>query len=566
MNPHKYLKYLPHFVISFCAVYAGFILYFILKYGVDVPYMDQWEFVGFFDHLAKGTLTFQELFKFQGEFRQLFPNFIFVGLGSLTKWNVKYEMIVIFLMACWISYNVYRLANYTVIGAQWQKWVLFFLANLFIFSPFQYENWLFGVQIEYFMPIVCVTTCLVVAYSAIDMRLKLLTCIFLSIISIYSSVNGLICWFIVFPAFYVSIPNKAFFSKWWVIYAWYLATLITIVFYFNGYKTPDRFPSTTLFLNNPVDAFRYFFGVIGNPLRIIHSLTAVINVGVGIFTLYTLLLIYIAWHYNDKQLIRNTIVWIILGLYSLGTTAMITVGRLGFGLVQSLTPRYTSFSLYLIVSIIFLSAIVIKHYASRNHFANIHKIIIIVLVALLLYNRVGKYRDSVTDLKAFHAYIQHGKAGLLLINFISHEECVNKIYPFEFPKLRKRAITLDSLGLLRPGLVKTNVLQDIEGYGSGQVYYGTFKSLTKLNDTLYTATGYAQFPDIKKPADAVILSFENEAGKSQMFTLENEDSLRWKKTFSITKITCNPIILNAWAFKANTGRAYKLKGSFAIEK
>ena len=30
---------------------AGLILYFILRYGIDVPYMDQWEYLGVFDHL-----------------------------------------------------------------------------------------------------------------------------------------------------------------------------------------------------------------------------------------------------------------------------------------------------------------------------------------------------------------------------------------------------------------------------------------------------------------------------------------------------------------------------------
>lgn len=566
MNFQKHIKHVPLLIGCLVAAYAGLILYFILKYGVDVPYNDQWEYVVFFEHLAKGTLTFSELFKFQGEFRQFFPNMIFVGLGSLTQWNVKYEMIVIFIMACFIAYNIFRLASYTVICDKWQKWLMFFLASIFVFSPFQYENWLFGVQIIYFVPILCVTSCMVVNFSGINVRLKLILCLLLSIISIYSSVNGLLCWFMLLPVFYFASPNKEFFSKWQFIYIWVLVTIITVAYYFDGYVTPLRFPSTKLFLSNPVDAVKYFFGVLGNPVRIVHSLNTIINVGVILFTIYVLLIVYVAWHIKDKQLIRNTIVWIMMGLYSILTTAMLTVGRLGFGLEQSLTPRYTTFSLYLVVSILFLLAIIVKHFSEKIKFTYIHKVVIAILIALLLYNRVDKFRDSVTDLKVFHASIQHGKAGLLLINYISHEECVNKIFPFELSKLKKRAITLDSLGLLRPGLIKTNIMQNIEGYGSGQVDYGTFQSLTKENDTLYTARGYARIPRVKTPADAVILSFENEAGKSQMFTLENEDSLHWKKTFSINNISCNPILLKAWAFKANTGRAYRLKGSHFIIK
>jgi hypothetical protein len=115
MKLEKFLKFVPVIALSLSLFSAGMILYFILKYGVDVPYMDQWEYVGFFDHLAKGTLTFSELFKLQGEYRQFFPNLIFVSLGWLTNWNVKYEMIVIFILACLVSFNIYRLVSFTVI-------------------------------------------------------------------------------------------------------------------------------------------------------------------------------------------------------------------------------------------------------------------------------------------------------------------------------------------------------------------------------------------------------------------------------------------------------------------
>ncbi len=422
MNFRKLLRYVPTLLISLTVVYAGFILYFILKYGVDVPYNDQWEYVSFFDHLAKGTLTFNELFKFQGDYRQFFPNLIFIGLGSLTKWNVKYEMVLIFIMVCWISYNIYRLASYTMKAEKWQKWGVLLLANIFIFSPFQYENWLFGVQIEYFMPILCITTGMVVAYSNINKNWKLVWGIVLSVISIYSSANGLICWFILFPVFYFVGPDTAYFRKWKITIIWWYAAIITILIYFSGYKTPMRHPSMTLFFDNPGDAIKYFFGVLGNPFRIVHKLETIIVVGSVIFSIFILLIIYFLKHFRDKQLFQSAIVWIMLGFYSLGTSAMLTAGRLGFGLVQSTTPRYTSYTLYLIVSILFLIAIMQLNYARRVQFTYIHKAVLAILIGMLLYNRYYKYRDSVTDLKAFHTSIQHGKAGLLLINYISHQE------------------------------------------------------------------------------------------------------------------------------------------------
>ena len=142
-SKHDYRPVAPGIIL----IIAAPIFYFILRYGVDVPYWDQWEYVGFFDHLSKGTLTLKELFSQHNEYRQLFPNIIFVCLGRLTNWNVRYEMIVIFGMAVIVSFNIFRLSELTIKGSKWKKYLLLILANLLIFSPAQFENWLFGVQI-----------------------------------------------------------------------------------------------------------------------------------------------------------------------------------------------------------------------------------------------------------------------------------------------------------------------------------------------------------------------------------------------------------------------------------
>jgi hypothetical protein len=566
MDFKKFLKYVPALALSLVVLLAGIILYFIYIYGIDVPYMDQWEYVVFFDHLSKGTLTFAELFKLQGEYRQFFPNLIFVSLGWLTNWNVRYEMLVIFLLACLVSFNVYRLASLTITDKNWLKWLLFFLANLFIFSPWQYENWLFGVQIEYFMPIACVTTAMVIAFSRLEAPGKLVLCIVFSIISTYSSINGFICWIVLFPVFYLSGTDSKFFKKWNIVLIWVLGTLITLWYYFNGYKSPANFPSTLEVLNHPVDALRYFAGVLGNPIRIVHSLDHIIAVGGVVIVVFTGLVLYIIWHSKDKHLVKISVVWIMLAFYSILTAAMITVGRLGFGVYQSLSSRYTTFSSYLIVATIFLAAIVIQHIAKRMKYSIIQKVAIAVLVGYIIYIKVDTYPVAVTDLKNFHSLIQHEKAGLLFINYIPHSECVNKIYPANFKELKRRANVLNSLGYLRPSLIKTNIIQDIEGTGSGTVNYGSLDNLIGLSDSIFTASGTAVVPNTDGPADAILLTYQNLEGKSLLLALDNSDSINWKKTFSVTKIPFDTITINAWTFDGNTGKAYRLKGSKTIYK
>jgi hypothetical protein len=86
---------------------AALIALLILKDGVDFPFQDQWVIAPFFNKLAHGTLTFNDLFALLNEHRQFFPNVFFVALGWLTHWNVKIEMCVTFLLACVISFNIF---------------------------------------------------------------------------------------------------------------------------------------------------------------------------------------------------------------------------------------------------------------------------------------------------------------------------------------------------------------------------------------------------------------------------------------------------------------------------
>ncbi|MEI8203679.1 MAG: hypothetical protein WCH34_11735 [Bacteroidota bacterium] len=566
MNFQKYIKTVPAIAICLVVLLAGFILYFILKYGVDVPYMDQWEYVGFFDHLSKGTLSFGELFKQQNEYRQFFPNVIYVALGWITHWNVRYEMIVIFLLACLVSFNIFKLASHTLNVQPWQKWTLFFIANLFIFSPGQYENWLFGVQIEYFLPIACITSAMVIIYSEMNPRVKLNLSMLLAIISTYSSINGFVIWLVLIPLFYFSGKNTAYFRKESVISTWLLGTVITLIIYFIDYHKPIHHPSLTIVFTDPILALQYFLASMGNPLRIVHSLNMIILFGGILLTGFIGLVIYIFWHYKDKKLMSQSMVWLMLAVYSLLTAGMILFGRLGYGLEQSLSSRYTSFTLFLVVAVIYLVPIILINLAEKIRFNGISKAAFAIIVTLFIVSRGIAYSYSVKELKTYHSNIQHAKAGLLYISYIPPQECVNKIYPANFIQLQIKAKILDSLGYLRPGLIKTNVLQDFESTENKSLDYGSFDKLQSINDSIYVASGYSCNPKTHDPSDAIILSYEDGKGKSLLLAFDNKDTLYWTKKFSIQQVSIKPIVINAWALDANTGKATKLKGSHSINK
>src|SRR5436190_12891823 len=186
------LRYLP---------FAPAVLLAVLlpQYWVDVPQYDEWDSVMLFEHLSQGSLTVGLLFKQVNEYRQFFPNVIFVALGKLTHWDLRYEMILVFVAACLIALNVKRLAARTSQVTEIQFAVLIFAANLVIFSLTQYENWWQAQQLVYYMPILCVTSCVVIVFTRFRTPIKFAICAVLSFISMFSSANGVACWIVALP-------------------------------------------------------------------------------------------------------------------------------------------------------------------------------------------------------------------------------------------------------------------------------------------------------------------------------------------------------------------------------
>ena len=164
-----------------------------------MPIQDQWQISTIFEKFNQRTLSFNDLIAQHNESRKFFPRLIFLTLAFITKWNIRYEMLVTFLLACIVSINIYLLNRLTIGGSRIKGLTIALISNIFIFSAVQYENWLWGIQIVVFTPIVCITICILIAYSRLNNIAQILICMVLSTISTFSYANGLLAWVIVLP-------------------------------------------------------------------------------------------------------------------------------------------------------------------------------------------------------------------------------------------------------------------------------------------------------------------------------------------------------------------------------
>ena len=581
--PSRWSKRAEYSVVAISLIPPLLLGLLILKYGVDLIDWDQWEIAALFEKASNGSLSVGDLFAQQAEYRQFFPNLIFVGLGWLTHWNIKYEMMVSFLLGCLIASNLFHLGKLTIGGNRSTQLLLLLVSNLLIFSPAQFESWLLGEQIIYFMPVACLTTGLRVAYSRLNQQAKLILCMLLSTISTFSSANGIICWIVIAPVLLFSNPQKT--GKNWRSALWVIGFILNLTLYFHNFHKPSYTPRLSESLQQPLDALLFFCAFLGAPLATSNRLILV-SAGIGaiLATLFIMSCFYV-WKFSDEPELKCRLMcWVMLGAYSFITGVMVTIGRLGFGPNQALSSRYITFSVYLLVSLCYLVPIILDDLRRQGRLeqikAPIPRLIPLALSSLILLHLLNS-AAAVRQMAWMKTRRLQAKACLLFIN-AAPNECLSKGFP-DLSVLRARTNAINDLGFLRPGLIKSNKIEEIAVPITEDLRsYGEFEKLSKSQTAVFDAVGWASLPERGGPADAVLLTYQKDQGDplilafSEMsiyqpsfatfFMKAPSSTWRWQKSISLDTVpVAPPVTISAWAFDATTSKAYKLHGTYVIE-
>ncbi|HSS21813.1 MAG TPA: hypothetical protein VLL54_17200 [Pyrinomonadaceae bacterium] len=557
---------------------ACYIAILIFKYSVNVPQWDEWDLAIYFEKFAHHTLSLADLFQQNNEYRQFFPNLIFVGLSRLTNGDVRYDMLVSFLLACLISFNVYQLGKNTIKGGTRQGLWIYFAANLLIFSPVQYENWFQGQQLIYFAPVACLTTGLSFATSArLRLETRFLLCAVLSFVSTFSAANGILCFALLLPVLVWPSAKSDFSGRRWLVVGWLSALAFSACLYFYHYRKPPNNPPLTEIVVQWQRAPVYFLTLLGGPFGL-RKLPIAFAVGLILFSLFG----WCCWQMwrlrSDRSVAPGVIAWLALAIYSLGTAVLITVGRLGFGVEQALAPRYTTFVIYLPVALVYLLPIirVTGEHSSGRFINKLADLPIARLTAcVIIVASLPTYLYATRCVSGYRTKLLRDKACLLFINTMA-DPCAKELQ-LDIARLQVNASRFDRLGFLSPPLVRSSQMSDIAGKPqSDPGAYGSFEQLTEVGADRYQASGWATLPQRGESADAVILSLAYPDSSDSVFTfaiLESQrhtpfnllrgstlDDGRWRQEFSLARPASGQVKVSAWAFDSLTGKAYRLAG------
>ena len=124
-----------------------------------------------------------------------------LALNGLSDGDLRWEMGFTFLIGLSAGIGIWKLARQTLGRNARFTWIAVFAANLVIFSPLQWENWLWAIQCAFMLPMTCLIWALVAVGSrSLRWWARLLICIALGVVGTHSFSHGLFIWPAVFVA------------------------------------------------------------------------------------------------------------------------------------------------------------------------------------------------------------------------------------------------------------------------------------------------------------------------------------------------------------------------------
>jgi hypothetical protein len=552
--------------------------YLVRHYGVEVPTLDDWEMAPLIVKAHTGQLHFADVFAQQQEARTVLPKLIFVLSAAGGHWDVRDQM-MISVVSCWLSaaglFLLLRRAGLGIMAVA----LCFWLMVLSIFSPAQFELWIFASGFPSFLPALFLVAALVILTAPISTRAKFISCAALAAASSFTLPHGLLAWGLMFPSLLIArrIP------RWrsWLGF-WLGCCALCALVYFWGYEKPGYLPSFA----PPVSAFeyvRFILKFLGGGLAYAwkeNANSAAFIFGLVQIVIFFLALAYTARRLRDEAFRARVIPWFALGVYSLGSAFLAALGRIEYGSSYALSSRYVTFSVYLTVAVIALVAIIAAEIAKTRGSIR-RRGWIFAICFLLIIPYVTAYEvcagNTLFFLRALSAKDRLARAAVLFSNALDTSEVIKKtVYPNDAGPVVRNAAALHRLNLLRPSLVRSNRLSALlHEIADGQHASGSCESATELEPDLYRVSGWAILNAKGRPADCVVVAYQTAPDRdwvalaiSDSFAMRADTVKKyrdmdylwagWTATFPRNAIPPGAT-LSFWALDADAPKLYLLK-------
>jgi hypothetical protein len=543
------------------------------RYGVDVPYNDQWSELPVFEKAFSGRLTFHDLWEPHNEHRILFPRLVFIALARLTQWNVRAELAAIFLLAGVIAWNLFVLLRRTWPGDPVRALLLAFLVNLCVFSPIQHQNWLWGFQLQFLAPIACLTAVLALPEHWSARRFAAAAGA-LCVVSSFSLASGFLVWVATLPVWLARFP-KATWAR--AGFLWMLGLAACLGLYLHGYTSPTHtFPLPSPFAEPRLFA-NVFLGLLGQPMATAFAkawLAMAIALGLAGACLYAVSL----WAVARSPTLRErptTVAWACLGAHALLATGLVTLGRAGAGDGSVFASRYTTLTLPLWVSLFVLVLLLAEADREATRPRGWRTAVPLLAIGLLLAWSIPSGHLGRDDMEARFVRMSEGKARLVMAPLFPRQPLPDYLGAQRLSLLQKSA-ALEGLGVLRPAMPRGRDLEAAAAIQPGSC--GAIEEVYPEQQRV-RLLGVAWLPR-PRTADLVVLTYRKRRGGpipiawadgqgrsrpelAQALGCETCVDAGWEARFRLPE-NLQPAVVEAWAYDVSDGSFCRLEGSYRL--
>ena len=421
--------------ILLAALPLAYLVWMAATLSIDVPFWDSWELVPRLQHLTDGSFTLDDLWQQHNEHRHFFPVLWMLILARLSGWNGHLEVAtnVTLGVGIFLIYARYLRTAWKDRGAA-PLWLLPVLSVL-IFSPFQWENWLWGWQIVALMGGFSLIAGLYLLADTHPSALRFAAALACGVWATYSFGAGLVYW-VVGPIAIVLGPRDRRPVR---AVLWLLVGGLTLASYFYHYHKPpgpamsENFSSGAAILHLIV----YFVKYVGAPVAAFKSVLAALS-GIGITLVFTALALRLRARWREPAILFP----LLAGVLVFGIAAISATGRAWMGTNQALASRYGTFSLHLWCASALLAVEWLRGEAggARRTVRQFGAIAVtIAILAAATYN--GQQASRLAAARS--DYIRIGRRGLIGGR---SEALLLRLYP-DLATIQQRRVILQTLSL-----------------------------------------------------------------------------------------------------------------------
>jgi hypothetical protein len=555
----------------------------VRHYAVEVPTLDDWEMAPLIVDAHSGHLKWADIFAQQEEARTVLPKLIFILSTANGHWDVRDQM-MLSVVCCWLTVaGIFILLRRSGLGPAATAFS-FWLAVLAIFTPAQYELWIFASGFPSFLPgLFLVAGLIVVGSPRLATGWKLVLCGLLATASSFSLPHGLLAWALMFPVLLICRPV----SRWrfWLS-LWLGFCALCAIAYFWDYRKPVYLPAFAP-AASPIEYVRFVLAFLGGGLA--YAWKAHPIKGAMMFGGAQILLLLVAFgdclrRIRDRDFAAKVIPWFTLAAYSLGSALLAALGRIGYGATYALASRYVAFSVYLTVAVVVLLALIVQRITTSN-LGSRSRLLAFGLSFALVAAYLVPYRVCASNtqffLRALSAKDRLGRAAVLFSPAIDTSQVIMQtIYPNDARSVIQRADALDRLRLLRPRLLRANRISALpHETADGRSASGACESMGRDAQKQLSAKGWALLNAKRRPTDCVAVAYRATPNDDWMLcAISNAFAMRteivrrqqnldqlwagWSATFSDEAIPAGAEF-SFWAVDADEPRLYQLKNEAA---